>query len=337
MSRPRTARSLLALGLAALMLGGAVACNGGDEEDAPGVDKVTFVTTFGTFGREAAAYVAGAKGFFAEAGIEVEIQPGRAGDYNMQLIRSQSAEFASVDYAGAVMRAANGEADDAVMVAALNHKALLAMMARPDGPIKTARDLEGKTLGVPTGGVAGSLFPGYAELAGIDISKVTVKEMGPELLIPTLEAGRVDVIGQFVVGAPAVAAAIGAQPVILPYSEYVTDLYGNALITRRDLLEADPDLVRRFTEALLKGLRYAVDHPEESAEILRAKVDTTVPAVAAAELRLLGPYVDPSGDLGRFNASLVARGVATLRALGLLGESVLPETFIDFSVMGEVR
>jgi NitT/TauT family transport system substrate-binding protein len=44
--------------------------------------------------------------------------------------------------------------------------------------------------------------------------------------------------------------------------------YGTALITQDTLLKKDPNLVQRFTEASLRGLAYALDHPEESVDIL---------------------------------------------------------------------
>lgn len=42
----------------------------------PDVDKVTYLTSFSTFGRDAYVYVADEQGYFADAGIEVEIRPG---------------------------------------------------------------------------------------------------------------------------------------------------------------------------------------------------------------------------------------------------------------------
>src|SRR5262245_40601604 len=63
-------------------------------------DKVGYVTAFGTFGREAYAWVAKDKGYFAEVGIEVTIVPGSAGETNLNLLRAGRADFAVIDYSG---------------------------------------------------------------------------------------------------------------------------------------------------------------------------------------------------------------------------------------------
>src|SRR5882757_7638640 len=75
----RTSRLLAAL-LAVLMTAAlSTACGSDDDNGAAGgsaPDKVTYITGFGTFGREAYAYVAQDKGYFSDAGVTVTIQPG---------------------------------------------------------------------------------------------------------------------------------------------------------------------------------------------------------------------------------------------------------------------
>src|SRR5262249_50926403 len=85
------------------------------------VDRVTYVTALGLTGREGFAHVATAKGFFAEANIEVTITPGAAGDYNLQQVGAGNAHFASIDYSGALIRVGNGSFAPFRCLAALNN------------------------------------------------------------------------------------------------------------------------------------------------------------------------------------------------------------------------
>src|SRR5262245_48073606 len=103
------------IGLAAC--GGHKPGTGTNPPDRP--DKVGSVTGFGTFGREAYAWVAKDKGYFAENGIEVTIVPGSAGETNLNLLRAGKADFAVIDYSGAVVRAGTGKFRDMRCVAAL--------------------------------------------------------------------------------------------------------------------------------------------------------------------------------------------------------------------------
>jgi NitT/TauT family transport system substrate-binding protein len=300
-------------------------------------DKVTFLTGFGAFGREAAPWVAKEKGFFQAQGIEVDIRLGAAGDHNLQLVASGKAQFALIDYAGAVVRAGNGRFADFRLVGAVNPQTLISLMALDGSGITRPKDLEGKRIGQAAGAVPKTLFPTYARLAGIDAKTVTWVESTPQGLPALLAAGKVDAIGQFVVGKPAIAKVAGGRQVItLPYSDVLTDLYGNAVVTTTDLAGRNPDLARRFTTALMQGLRYAVDHPQEAAQILhRYQPNTDIPT-AAAELELMRAYTvtdQPGLPAGAFDPARVARSVAALESAGLIPQAIDPASFVDFTVM----
>ncbi|WP_213457308.1 ABC transporter substrate-binding protein [Rhizomonospora bruguierae] len=254
--------------LAVLAAPAVVACSATPGQNAGHlVGKVTYLTAFGTFGREGFVYLARDKGYFTDNDLEVEVQPGSAGDTNLQLLAAGKAQFASIDYSGAVMRAGNNQFDEFVVVAALQANTMIALMAKDDGTIRTPRDLEGKTIGAAKGSVPEYMFPGYAKLAGINVDKVTFVNFAPQQLPSMLAGGKVDAIGQFVPGKPAITTAIAPHSVvILPYNTYMTDLYGNVLVTTKALLRKDPDLVQRFTRALLRGLTYAVQNDNTAAE-----------------------------------------------------------------------
>jgi NitT/TauT family transport system substrate-binding protein len=276
----------------------------------------------GAFGREAFAWVADAKGYFREVGIQVTIVPGAAGDENLKKIAAGVAQFGVIDYSGAVIRAGRAAFDGFRLVAALNNQTLIAIMSLVGRGIMIPADLKGKTIAQAEGAVIKTLFPGYAKLAGLDPKTVRWVEVAATGLPALLASGQVDGIGQFVVGKPAVAAAAKRpvdEVVTLPYSTYMADPYGNALVTAAKLIDTNPDLVRRFSGALLKGLEYAVANPEESGRILHAAMPASNPDTAAAELRLLNNYVgrSPSGaPVGVFEPAKVSRGIALMQSLG---------------------
>ena len=99
------------------------------------------------------------------------------------------------------------------------------------------------------------LFETYANLAGFDADKVEIQHAPPQELASLLATGAVDVIGQFAVGEPLIETTAGEEAILLPYSEYLTDLYGVVLYTATETATENPDLVRRFTSALMRGLR----------------------------------------------------------------------------------
>ncbi len=294
---------------------------------------MTYLTGLGATGREAHAWVAERKGFFAAERVKVRIEPGQAGDANLKVLAGGHAQFTSIDYAGVVVRVGAGQFGQFRTVGVVHNRTIAAIMSLAKSGIRSPKDLVGKRLGQATGSSIRTLFPAYARLAGLDdaqIKSVTWHEMQGAQLPQLLAAGQLDGIGQWVPAVPAVrAAAKGAEVNTLAYSEFMSDLYGNVIVSRADV---DRGLQARFVRALNRGLLYAVDHPEEAGSILHAAVPTADAEVAADELRLLKGYVGTAAA----SPVLVARSIALMQSIGMVPTtSIDPEKIFDFSVLGD--
>jgi NitT/TauT family transport system substrate-binding protein len=331
-TRRQTLALMAATATTSLTAPALVGCGPAKSSAAKGLDNVSYVTGFGAFGREAYAWVADKKGFFEDAGIKVSIKLGAAGDTNLKLLAADQAQFVVIDYSGAVVRAGQGNFGDFRCIGAVNQRTIIALMALQGKGINSPRDLAGKTVAQAVGAVPKTLFPAYARLAGFDPKSVKWEQTNPQQLPALLATGKVDAIGQFVVGAPAVqGAAHGRKVVVLPYSNYLTDLYGNTLVTTTKIIKEKPSLVRRFTDALMKGLQYSVDHPEEAGEILHKAVPTTPAATATAELKIMKDYVGT--PLGAFDQHRVVRSIALIQGVGLIPHGYDPTQLVDFDAV----
>lgn len=332
----RFGRTVAALALATAMAL-ASGCGGSDSDADPDTDakdlkKVTYLTSFGNFGRDSYAWVAKDKGFFEKAGFDVEIKPGQGTGGVIPAIVSGQAQFGPIDLTGGLLHMGNGQAKDFVAVAAIQQHTMAAIATTEGNGIATPKDLEGKRLADTPGSVVRNLFPTYARLAGVDADKVTWVNGEAQTLMGTLAGGSVDGIGQFVVGKPTIEAVTKKKAVLLPYSDVIPDLYGNVLITTKKIAEQDPEMVRAFTSALLKGLEYSLAHSKEAAEILKRNVDATNPTAAAAELELMAAYVAPEGSgapIGTLDSERVAKSIEILEKAGALPKGMTPEQIID--------
>jgi len=329
-----------ALGIGALA-GGAAAVGllggcGSDKRKVSGSapDKVTYLTSFGLNGREGYAHVANAKGFFAGAGLDVQIRAGAAADSNNSLIASGKAQFAAVDSSGAFIRYANksGKGVDKgfQVVAGIHQRTLMSLISLDLWGITSPRGLEGRKVAGVAGSAIEKMWPAYARLAGVDAQKVHWQHAEATELPGLLATGQVVAVALFALAAGGVEkVAQGSRAVVLGYDEYLGDLFGNVLICSETLAAGNPDLVRRFTGALLNGLVYAVSNPGESARILKQAVPTTDVAVAAGELERMRNYIlPPAGHpVGYLDMAAAARMVASLQSNGLI-DSFEPETLI---------
>lgn len=270
--------------------------------------EVVYQTSFGTFGRDAYAYVAEEQGYFSDAGLEVTIEPGSGSVDVMKLVASGQSQFGVADFSALAITRAN-EQLPVKAVAAIQQRSLAAIMALAGSGVSDPADLEGRTVGDTPGSTVGVMFPAYANAAGIDADRVEFVPGNPQALPQLLAEEQVDAIGQFVVGESLVEeVAQGREVTVLPYGDVLPDLYGIVLLTSDSLAESDPELVRRFSEALLRGLEYTIDNPAEAAEILQSHEPTTDVAVATAEIEAMAPYVAPDRSrLGDIDEDRVAR------------------------------
>jgi NitT/TauT family transport system substrate-binding protein len=338
----RLARTVAVVTLAA-MFAAVTGCGSSDNSPestnstAKPLEKVTYLTSFGNFGRDSYAWVAKEKGFFAEAGFDVDIKPGGGTGDNITKIEAGAAMFTPLDLTGVLLARGNGGAKDVTVVAGIQQNTMAAIVSLEGNQITTPKDLEGKTLADSPGSVVRNLFPTYAKLAGVDATKVKWVNGQPANLIGLLAGGTVAGIGQFVVGKPTVeSVAKDKKAVMLPYSDVMNDLYGNVLVTSTKIAKEKPEMVKRFTAALVKGLAYSIDNPKESGEILQRNVPAAVAAPAAAECELMAAFVRPAGSaaaVGSIDTARVARSIEILQGAGAIPAGLTPDQLIDSSLV----
>jgi NitT/TauT family transport system substrate-binding protein len=300
------------------------------------IDKVTYVTGFGAVGRDAFAWVAKEKGYFRDAGIDVTIQLGAGTDQNLSALTAGQAQFACIDMTGVMVQEGKGAFKDIKAFAIVHQQTLVSIVSLEGGKVTQPKDLEGKKLGAATGSVNQLLFPAYAKLAGIDPTKVTWVNVAPPQLPALLASSQVDALSTFLIGRGGIEKAAGKKAVIMPYSDYLADLFGNALFTTSTVAQQNPGLVKRFRDAALKGLQYSIEHPEESADILKKAQPPADTAAAIGEIKLMTPYVTSAGagkPIGIVDQQRVARAIAILQGAGLIPSGLTPETVVDFSLV----
>ncbi|WP_232323761.1 ABC transporter substrate-binding protein [Catenuloplanes japonicus] len=314
-------------------------CTNSEESDGGNASgeltKVTYLTAFNTFGREAYAYVAKEKGFFAEEGLDVDIQVGKGSGENMTAVETGTADFAPVDSTGYMLTKGSGKTKGITAIAAIQQRSMVGIMTLDDTGITTPKDLEGKKMGDQAGATTTILFPLYASAAGIDASKVTIVPTEAGVLAGALAQKKVDAIGQFVVGKPLIegAAKDGRKAVSLPFSDVLTDLYGHFLLTSDKMANENPEVAQKFTRALLKGLEYSNSNPKESADILLKAVPTGNATIAAAEMEIMKVYtIGDAPKLGVVDEARVAKVVALLESANQIPAGKTPADFVKIDL-----
>jgi NitT/TauT family transport system substrate-binding protein len=281
---------LLLVVLAALPL----AAGASARPDGPSPTTVDYATSFGNFGRDAYVYVAIEKGYFREAGLEVNVTSGPGSVDNMKFVAAGRLDYAPVDVGALVVTRAN-EGVPVKVVSVVHQNTMSAILSLQESGIRRPQDLVGKTLADSPASTVRVLFPVYARKAGIDPARVTWRDAAPPALPALLASKQVDGIGQFVVGRPLIAAAAQKPVAALRYSDFLPGLLGIGVIASDEKIRTSPGEVRRFVRALNRGLKFAIDNPRQAAAILKRYQPLVNEDVAMRELKVMKFFVETQG------------------------------------------
>lgn len=262
--------------------------------DAPAPTTIDYATSFGNFGRDSYVYVAIEKGYFREAGFEVNVTSGPGSVDNMKFVAAGRLDYAPVDIGALVVTRAN-EAVPVKVVSVVHQNTMSAILSLQETGISRPADLVGKTVADSPASTVRVLFPVYARKAGIDPARVTWRDAAPPALPALLASKQVDGIGQFVVGRPLIAAAAQKPIAALRYSDHLPGLLGIGIIASDSKIRSNPGEVRRFVRAINRGLKFAIDNPRQAAAILKKHQPLVNEDVAMRELKVMKFFVETQG------------------------------------------
>lgn len=287
--------------------------------------EINFITDFGFNGRHAYFYVAREKGYYKAEGFDVNFVRGQGSADAIKKVAAGIATFGFAD-AGSLVLARGNDGVPVKLVSVVYAKPPQAIFAVRGGGINSPKDLEGKTVADTASSSVRLLFPAFAKAAGIDATKVKWVIAEGSALPSLLANGRADAICQFSVGEPLIAAAVSPKEIVrIAYKDFGLDYYGNGLIASDDMIAKNPEQVRAFVRATIKGMKDAFANPAEAAAIMSKYQKELSPAVIEGETRLVGELAEVKGKpLGSIDPKSIAGTVDAISTNFTLKNPVQP-------------
>ena len=155
--------------------------------------------------------------------------------------------------------------------------------------------------------------------------------------LPSLLAtGRVDGIGQFTVGQPLLAAAVKPKKLVrFAYKDAGLDYYGNGIIATEQTIKEDPELLKGFIRATLKGMRDAFADPAAAGEIMHKYHKEVSAEVAEGETEKVRELAEVSGQtIGVIEEARIQRTIEVMQKAYPMKQPVKPQ---DMFVPGFVE
>lgn len=209
------------------------------------------------------AYVAQEKGFFKEENLEVTIEHSPGSGQHLQLVASGKVQVTTQDAAVLLQRRADPGLP-LVSIALIGQRGQQAFAALAEKGMQTPKDWEGHTVGYK--GTPPPDLMALLNAAGADAGKVELINVGfdPRLLTE----GKVDVYPVFKSNEPYLIQSWGYKLTLWDAADYGVPSLGLTYVTSEDTLAQQPEVLRRFLRAALRGIEYARDNRDEAVQIV---------------------------------------------------------------------
>lgn len=269
-------------------------------------------------------YMALEKGYYDAAGIDVLIQEGGEGKVPIQDVVSGQATY-GVGNIEVLTHYYNGA--PLVAIAAVFQHSPSLLLVRQDSDIYLPSDLVGKRV---------MLYPDHhdpeieAMLHLFGVKEALYNRQESSKNIDDLVTGRTDAFNSYLTNEPFYLEEKGIPYRTINPRDYGIDFYSDILFTTRQELKYNPDRVKAFRDASLKGWKYALDHPEETIRVILNKYGAKKSLKHITyESRMIKEMISPSiVQLGYMNEERWDRIAQSLRHIGIIKETKSIDSFL---------
>lgn len=210
--------------------------------------------------------VALVKGYYDEAGLEVTLNPGGPDFVPLPLVASGADDFGSTGADTIFLARQRGI--DVVALATWFQASPVAFMVHSDSGIDEPKDFEGKTVAVFYGDNVETEYRALLAAAGVDRTKIN--EVPGEFNLDPFLRRRIDVWPVYATDQPNLARQQGADVKLIVARDYGVMMMGDVLFATEAFVSRNPNTTRAFVHATLRGWDYAINHPDETVDLIAA-------------------------------------------------------------------
>ena len=324
------------LGATACAVAGALAMIAASPAQA--AEKLVVRMDFSPWGLHGAMHLAQVKGWFAEAGLDVEVQDGMGSINTLQLLGSGKADVGQVSVGTMAVAKENGL--DLISVAGFARTGDLAVMVDEKLGVKTPRDLIGKKIDCFTASPWAPFIEPFFKANNIQKGEVIVVMVAPTAMISTYASGNTDgFMSQAPFGLPMVKATRPATALLLADSGIAFPSYG--LVTTPDALKTKRAEIKKLVDIQVRAWKYIYDgHVDEAvAAIVARRPNANLnPEVLSGQITAYRPFFDSPTNkalpIGLQSDPDWADAIKSMEVAGLLKPGHKPSDFYTNALLG---
>lgn len=267
----------------------------------PELIPVTFNMGWLPQGSMAGVIVAIDKGFYADAGLDVEVVRGFGGIRTVNEIDQGMFEFGYGDPLAVILN--RGKGGKTKMIGVINDRwpaALCFVSSRHN--IETPSDLIGLSIGGGQTSPMQVIVPEWLELNNVPRESVELMQLDPSIVVNSLVQGQIDAGECWKGNSLAIfqkrAASEGLEIDWIEYSAFGLDIYGNGIVTSEAIIDEQPETAKKFLAATYRGYAWAEDNRDAAAEIVVARYPVLDLEITRQQIDELADLMAGDGNRG---------------------------------------
>lgn len=208
-------------------------------------------------------YTANAEEYYKEAGLNVEIEPAGPNIYPIQSVTSGANEFGIAGAEQVITAIDNGV--PIVAIAVIYRETPEALTSKKYLNITKPEDLIGKTVGIVYENDE-NLYRLFLKKNNID--EKSINEVPAITGISQILTDKVDAKMAYEMNDATLLELEGEEVNVLKFRDYGVKVYADTIFTTKELIEKDPEKVRKFVNSSIKGWHEAINNPEKAIDEL---------------------------------------------------------------------
>ncbi len=228
--------------------------------------KVDFILNWVPGGDHAPYYFAKKMGWYKDAGIDLNLEPGKGSAAAVQRVGAGSDQLGLADMPTALTL--RGKGADTVGVFNVYANSPQGLYWLKSSGIKSVKDLAGKKVGNPAGDGARTIWPALAKANGMDPNAITWVNIDANSKLAALKAHSIDATTSFYNLHAVFKRELGDDMGFIAWKDAGLNTYGNTVIVNADYLKKNKATVAAFVKVTQKAFAACVATPKPCVQAL---------------------------------------------------------------------
>lgn len=243
------------------------ACTSDDSKEESDLESIDFILDWVPNTNHTGLYVALEKGYFEEAGLDVTIRRPPEGS-GTELVGTGGAEF-GIDFQDTIAARFEKGLPVTAVAAIIDHNTS-GIVSHPDAQIKSAKDMAGKSYGTWNEPIERAVVEHIVTEDGGNFEEVELIPNQADNSVVGLSTKMFDSAWIYYAWDGVMAESMDIETDFFYLTDFAEELdfYSPVIIVNNDYMNDHPEETKKMVQAIKKGYQYAMEEPEESANIL---------------------------------------------------------------------